>query len=201
LDGFAFVSPITLTQDDTMSFAPLISRPGFAPRTLPLWMAVWLALAAASGANPALAADQAASSASALKVLLGPAALVPVQAMAGRAGVSASQDQPGQALQVQTVTVQRGETLDRVIRRALPHLPLHADFLRQAFVSLNPQAFPSGSAHLLRTGSTLQVPSMAALRQMMVQQNPAAAAFFEVEARDTTAAQSTVEKRGWVRFP
>lgn len=184
-----------------MSFAPLISRPGFAPRTLPLWMAVWLALAAASGANPALAADQAASSASALKVLLGPAALVPVQAMAGRAGVSASQDQPGQALQVQTVTVQRGETLDRVIRRALPHLPLHADFLRQAFVSLNPQAFPSGSAHLLRTGSTLQVPSMAALRQMMVQQNPAAAAFFEVEARDTTAAQNTVEKRGWVRFP
>lgn len=181
-----------------MSFAPLISRPWFAPRTLPLWTALWLALAGASGTGTALAADQ---SASALKVLLGPAAPVPVQSMAGHAGVSASLDKPGQALQAQTVTVQRGETLDRVIRRALPHLPLHPDFLRQAFVSLNPQAFPSGSAHLLRTGSTLQVPSMAALRQMMVQQNPAAAALFEVDARDTTAAQSTGQERRWVRFP
>jgi Tfp pilus assembly protein FimV len=201
LDGFAFVSLLTLTQDDTMSYAHLISLPWFAPRTLPLWTVMWLALAAASGASPALAADHAATSASALKVLLGPAAPVPVQAMAGRAGVSASLDKPGQASQVQTITVQRGETLDRVIRRALPHLPLHADFLRHAFVSVNPQAFPSGSGHLLRTGSTLQVPSMATLRQMMVQQNPAAAAFFEVEAVDTTAAQSTDEKRGWVRFP
>ena len=169
-----------------MSFANLISRPWFAPRTLLLWTALWLALSAASGASPALAADQ---SASALKVLLGPAAPVPVQAVSG------------QALQVQTVTVQRGETLDRVIRRALPHLPLHADFLRQAFVSLNPQVFPSGSAHLLRTGSTLQVPSMAALRQMMVQQHPAAAALFETEAVETKVLQSTGEKRGWVRFP
>ncbi len=174
-----------------MSFANLISRPWFAPRTLHLWTALWLALSAASGATPAVAADQ---SASALKVLLGPAAPVPVQAVSGQA-VS------GQALQVQTVTVQRGETLDRVIRRALPHLPLHADFLRQAFVSLNPQVFPSGSAHLLRTGSTLQVPSMAALRQMMVQQHPAAAALFETEAVETKVLQSTGEKRGWVRFP
>ena len=189
-----------------MSFASLISRTWFAPRTWHFWAAVWLGCAWASGPGTALAADNAAASASALKVLLGSAvpSSAPMQAMAGGTNYSASAAQASPAVQGQTVTVQRGETLDRVIRRALPHLPLQVDFLRKAFVSLNPQAFPTGSVHLIRSGSTLQVPSMAALRQMMVQQTPAAAALFEADAvgaSGTSGQHSAGDKRRWVRFP
>jgi hypothetical protein len=101
------------------------------------------------------------------------------------------------------VTVQRGETLDRVIRRALPDVPLHPDFLRKAFVSMNPQAFPSGSPHQVRSGVQLKVPSMPALRQMVLSQNPGAAALFlgADEQADLKAASDPNDQRRWVRFP
>ncbi|WP_396435243.1 hypothetical protein [Limnohabitans sp.] len=99
-----------------------------------------------------------------------------------------------------TITVQRGDTLDRVIARTLPNVPLRADFLRKAFVALNPQAFPSGSAHLMRAGTTLQVPSMAVLRHMLLQQHPATGVWFEPQADDTVL-HKPGDKRRWVRFP
>jgi len=101
------------------------------------------------------------------------------------------------------VTVQRGETLDRVIRRTLPDVPLHPDFLRKAFVSLNPQVFPSGSPHQMRSGVQLKVPSMSALRQMMLSQHPGAMPLFQ--AAEPQAEQKTApdpnDQRRWVRFP
>jgi len=102
-----------------------------------------------------------------------------------------------------TVTVQRGETLDRVIRRALPDVPLHPDFLRKAFVSLNPQAFPSGSPHQMRSGVQLKVPSLPALRQMVLSQHPGAAALFTgaEEQAPQKAAPDPNDQRRWVRYP
>ena len=101
------------------------------------------------------------------------------------------------------VTVQRGETLDRVIRRALPDVPLHPDFLRKAFVSLNPQVFPSGSTHLVRSGAQLKVPSMIALRQMVLSQHPGAAALLHeaIEQAEHKAAPDPNDQRRWVRYP
>lgn len=102
-----------------------------------------------------------------------------------------------------TVTVKRGETLDRVIRRAMPDVPLHPDFLRKAFVSLNPQVFPSGSPHQMRSGASLKVPSMPALRQMMMNQHPGTAPLLlgtEGEMGHKAAADSNDQRR-WVRFP
>lgn len=169
------------------------------------------ATSAATSANNA--SGHSAAAASALKSLLGPS--IVLQAGGGAPMVVAGLDRTGRnasgpALTAgmagtagtagTTTTVQRGETLDRVIRRTLPHVPLQLDFLRKAFVSLNPQAFPTGSVHLMRAGSTLQVPSMAVLRQMLVQQNPATAAFF---APDPSAPghHSAHDTRRWVRFP
>jgi Tfp pilus assembly protein FimV len=102
------------------------------------------------------------------------------------------------------VTVQRGETLDRVIRRALPDVPLHPDFLRKAFVSLNPQVFPSGSPHQVRSGAQLKVPSMLALRQMVLSQHPGAAALFhgaDEQAQHKASAPDPNDQRRWVRYP
>ena len=104
---------------------------------------------------------------------------------------------------LRSVTVQRGETLDRVIRRSLPDLPLHPDFLRQAFVKLNPQAFPSGRPHLMRAGAVLQVPGMADLRALMLAQHPQAAGLLQTP--DMTEhgpnGHAASDKRRWVRFP
>ena len=184
-----------------MPISSLISRPLLAPGKVRLLATVWLGCSVLASVCPALAADNSAAAAAALKVLLG--SVVPAQASGGvmpTASNTNTNTMAVPALQGQTVTVQRGETLDRVIRRALPNLPLHPDFLRKAFVSLNPQAFPTGSPHLMRSGSTLQVPSMAALRQMMVQQNPATAAMFE-PLQNASGPSSPSEKRRWVRFP
>jgi Tfp pilus assembly protein FimV len=104
---------------------------------------------------------------------------------------------------LRSVTVQRGETLDRVIRRSLPDVPLHPDFLRQAFVKHNPQAFPSGKPHLVRAGTVLQVPSMADLRALMLAQHPQAAGLLQTP--DMTEhgpnGHAATDKRRWVRFP
>jgi Tfp pilus assembly protein FimV len=101
--------------------------------------------------------------------------------------------------------VQRGETLDRLIRRTLPDVPLHPDFLRKAFVSLNPQVFPSGRPNQMRSGATLQVPSMATLRQMMLSQHPGTAALLhgnKVQGPEGSAQQlDPKDQRHWVRFP
>jgi Tfp pilus assembly protein FimV len=101
------------------------------------------------------------------------------------------------------VTVQRGETLDRVIRRALPDVPLHPDFLRKAFVGLNPQVFPSGSPHQMRSGAQLKVPSMLALRQMLLSQHPGAAPLFHgaEEQAQQKAVPDPNDQRRWVRYP
>ena len=102
-----------------------------------------------------------------------------------------------------SVTVQRGETLDRVIRRSLPDVPLHPDFLRQAFVKHNPQAFPSGKPHMMRAGTVLQVPGMADLRALMLAQHPQSAGLLQTP--DMTEhgpnGHAATDKRHWVRFP
>lgn len=175
--------------------------------------------ALAMGSMTAWSADTAASSA--LKALLGPqmafqqtGGLPPTPAHsaggAEQTGASPPSSAPvASAMVGRTVTVQRGETLDRVIRRALPDVPLHPDFLRKAFVSLNPQVFPEGAPNRMRAGTQLQVPSMAALRQMLLSQHPGSAALLQggdapSEAQTPIRASSPSGPSGsqrWVRFP
>lgn len=159
-----------------------------------------LASALATLSTPSWSADT--TAALALQALLGPQAALQQQGGSG----SASSGKSAQTSDVSgTVTVQRGETLDRVIRRALPDVPLHPDFLRKAFISLNPQVFPSGASHQMRTGTTLQVPSMAALRQMLLAQHPASVALLtSVESQGAERSgnpQDSKEPKRWVRFP
>jgi hypothetical protein len=167
----------------------------------------------ASWSTTAWSADTAA--ASALKALLGPQAAfqqmgglppTPAHSAEGATHTKDSATSPASASSAMvggTITVKRGETLDRVIRRALPDVPLHPDFLRKAFVSLNPQVFPSGSPHQMRSGASLKVPSLPALRQMMMSQHPSAAPLLlgaEGQMEHKTAADPNDQRR-WVRFP
>lgn len=181
----------------------------------PIRQAAWLALASllATATNPAWSTDNTASLA--LTALLGPQAVFqqagglrqtaePSVGSAAANTAMAGASAPTSAVSG-TVTVQRGETLDRLIRRALPDVPLHPDFLRKAFVTLNPQAFPSGSPHQMRSGTILQVPSTAALRQMLLAQYPASVALLNnvggQSAERAAAQQDSKEPKRWVRFP
>ncbi len=135
------------------------------------------------------------ASSAALSVLFGSAEPTQ-QAAPSSAGNAANRGQR------RTITVMRGETLDRAVRRALPGLALHPDFLRQAFVSVNPQVFPKGAAHAMRTGTTLQVPTADELRFMLMSQHPETVALFQVVEATTSAEQTPQQsKRHWVRFP
>ncbi|WP_295551137.1 hypothetical protein [Limnohabitans sp. Rim8] len=181
----------------------------FTPHRLALWLFGGCALL--SWTSPSWSADTAA--ALALKSLLGPQAafqqsggLPPTSAHSGGSPAPAGTSDMGHAgaaMTSSTVTVQRGETLDRLIRRTLPNMPLHPDFLRKAFVSLNPQVFPTGSPNQMRAGANLQVPSMAALRQMMLSQNPELSALIQGGEGPTGHSGTThpSDQRHWVRFP
>lgn len=208
MDGPALVSPFNPNHNTSMTSA------FDTPHRLTSWLFGACALASCSTA--AWSSDSAA--ALALKSLLGPQAafqqmggLPPTPAhSAGSAALASAPVHPGQGAHSgsqmsggQTVTVQRGETLDRLIRRTLPDVPLHPDFLRKAFVSLNPQVFPSGSPNQMRTGATLQVPSMAALRQMLLSQHPGSAALLEGGTAKSGQPDpiDPSDQRRWVRFP
>lgn len=96
----------------------------------------------------------------------------------------------------------RGETLDRAVRRALPGLPLDIDFLRQAFVTANPQVFPKGAAHALRAGTVLQIPSADELRFLLMSKYPETVNLFQmVETKPSVEPAHPQSKRHWVRFP
>lgn len=195
------MSTLNLQLNDTMNTA------AFTPQRLALWLLSGCALA--SWSPVAWSADTAA--ALALKALLGPQAafqqsggLPPTPAHSAGAPAYAGASalgHAGAAMPGSTVTVQRGETLDRLIRRTLPDVPLHPDFLRKAFVSLNPQAFPSGSPNRMRAGAPLQVPSMAALRQMMLSQHPGSAGLLQGSHDLAGHAIDPSNQRHWVRFP
>lgn len=158
--------------------------------------------------TPAVSADNSSASAAALKVLLGPH--VQIQQM-GNAPPTAVQSSsaPTHSGSVNvlastpraTVTVQRGETLDRLIRRTLPTIPLHPDFLRKAFVNVNPTIFPKGTATAMRSGTSLQVPSSDDLRRLLVTQHPEFAAMLNKPDAAAQAEHDAVDKRRWVRFP
>lgn len=173
-------------------------------RSASFWMGmssglVGVALAASAlwPAASAQAAETSASAAAALKVLAMPL------------GDGASPDSPeamahsGKAPQGNSITVQKGESIDAVIRRGLPGLPLKEDFMRMALAKANPKIFPRGQTYPVRPGTVLTLPTHEALRQLIVSRHPEAAALFQAPQATHTAPDEAPgpDKRRWVRFP
>ena len=146
----------------------------------------------------AAAADTSAAAAAALKVLTSPA---PAPATAPEAASPAGADAGTRPVYV----VKGSQTLDVAIQRALPSLPLKESFLRQVFASLNPKALPSGATNVvLRSGTSLQVPTMEDLRNFMAQASPelmgrAGRKGASLESGDEESSADL--KKRWPRFP
>ena len=146
---------------------------------------------------PAHAADTSAAAAAALKVLTSPP---PAPAPESAAAGSGSAPSGGRAVYV----VKGSQTLDVAIQRALPNLPLKEAFLRQVFASLNPKALTSGATNVvLRSGTSLQVPTMDDLRFHLAQASPE---LMGLSGRKTASVDAGDDdapdlKKRWPRFP
>ena len=93
-------------------------------------------------------------------------------------------------------TVNRGETLDRVIARSMTGIRADIKLIRKAFVMLNPTAFPRGTPHIMIAGAHLQVPTVGDLQALSGGRALSAQA-----SPENMAPSEPVDKRGWVRFP
>jgi Tfp pilus assembly protein FimV len=139
---------------------------------------------------------------------LSPAAMEALERLIGRSVAGGSPESRTRSPR-NTVVVQRGETLDAIMRRTVKDLPFRDEALRKAFMSLNPEAFVQGSPHRLHAGASLRVPT---LEDVLVSSNlipvrsqaaPAAAPSPD-EAHHTTSPgpyPRAMERRHWVRYP
>ena len=64
--------------------------------------------------------------------------------------------------------VKAGDNLDRVIKKTMPNSPFSMEVMREAFARANPQLLSSVKAVKLKPGSTINVPSAAVLRQVVL---------------------------------
>ena len=156
----------------------------------------WLLLGAVAAFCPAMtqAAETSAAAASALKVLT-----APLNDANGPSGAA----HPDGGHSGASITVQKGEGIDAVIRRGLPGLVLNDEFMRQALAKANPRIFPKGRTYPVKPGTVLMLPSHEALRQQIQLQYPQTAALFQASAEQTDSSDAPAgpDKRRWVRFP
>ena len=137
---------------------------------------------------PAHATDSAAASAAIARLLAQP---LP----GGEASTPAAESSPKN-----TIKVLRGESLDRVIRRAWPNQPFKDEFVRKAFVQLNADALGKNPSRMLPAGTVLNVPGPQDLMTQLADQYPALAKS-TVHGHDDTASAPASPKRRWVQFP
>lgn len=138
---------------------------------------------------------------------LSPAAMEALERLIGRpiAGASEVRARGTQ----DTVVVQRGETLDTIMRRTVKSLPFRDEAVRKAFIDLNPHAFVQGSPHRLQAGAQLRVPSLedVLVSTKLIPARPALAPTATPRTEDAHHASATgpdpraMERKHWVRYP
>ena len=116
--------------------------------------------------------------------------------LAPKAAAPAAPVQAAVVASGRTYKVLRGESLDKVIQKTMADSPLRIELLRNAFIELNPQAFPGGQASRMRTTEPLNVPDSVQLLRAV------AMPLLETEDASRAAAPASAEQqRRWVRFP
>lgn len=98
-----------------------------------------------------------------------------------------------------TVTTLRGENLDRLIRRVLPQQPFKDDFVRKAFVALNPETLGKNPTRVLPPGTALLVPGPQDLAMQLSEHYPALGKATATHEEATATAPPA--RRRWVQFP
>ena len=177
------------------------------------WTALKLAICASSillASAPVLKLTANASDAlptveMALTTLLGDAAK---QWSTSNAAVVSPVTRPTNTVALTRVVVNRGDTVDRLLRRHLGNTAFSMSYVRQALVRLNPAAFPSGNVHRLEAGITLLVPTEQTLVALLKSDKPSAftaqvgqAGTDDGGMAGQPASQWAREQKNWVRYP
>lgn len=103
-----------------------------------------------------------------------------------------------------SVIVLKGEHLGHVIRRTMAKQPFKEEFLRKAFIQLNPQLPAQQPLRSLKPGTSLLAPNSEDLLALLAQDNPGfekAASAASGQQAQTTQTSSAAARRHWVRFP
>ena len=136
-----------------------------------------------------------------------PAKKAPAPAPASAAPVSSPP--AASASQPTTYLVKSGDTLDKVVQKALGDSPLKSDILKREIVALNPDAFSKGSQKILKSGVYLKLPnnddllrSQLGLGQSSSQQGSRKQFVGYETYPDVIINPQGMEKRkSWVQFP
>ena len=164
-------------------------------------LAGWLLLGMTNAIAAAPAGDNAVrpSPQAALETLLG--------SSTGRAAeVQAPGAAPVSSTGRSSVAVERGQSLDALIRKHLGSSPLKVEVLRDLVHQMNPQAFAPGGGHRLVAGARVQLPSVEDQLRHAFGKSGAAMASAREELAESAAGPwgngaAAAARRGWVRFP
>ncbi len=88
--------------------------------------------------------------------------------------------------------VKSGDNLDRVIKKTMPNSPFSMEVMREAFARANPQLLSAVKDVKLKPGSTLNVPSAAVMRQVVLGDPAPQAELKRVKAADLHASAPVV---------
>jgi Tfp pilus assembly protein FimV len=103
------------------------------------------------------------------------------------------------------VSVERGQSLDALIRKHLAASPLKVEVLRDLVHQMNPQAFAAGGGHRLLSGVRLQLPTMEDQMRHAFGKAGLTVASTREELVESAAGPwgngAAAARRGWVRYP
>jgi hypothetical protein len=88
-------------------------------------------------------------------------------------------------------TIQRGDTLDRIIDRVVPKTSLRRSILRQAIVRANPHAFKRSNPNWMYANKRIRLPNGEDIK----------AVIFTASAVDNSKGAGGKDKADWVRYP
>ena len=105
--------------------------------------------------------------------------------------------------------VKRGDTLDKVVQKALGDSPLKSELLKRELVALNPEAFTKGSQKILKSGVLLKLPNNDDLLRSQLGQGQTSSAQgsykqfvgYETYPDVIINPQGQEKRKTWVQYP
>lgn len=96
-------------------------------------------------------------------------------------------------------TTQAGDTVERVLKKAMPDSPLNPSLLRKALVDANPNVVSGKVGQKFKTGTVIHVPEHATLvRSTLEAYAPPGS---ESAIRNGFSASDPASRRHWIRYP
>ena len=129
----------------------------------------------------------------------------PTQASPAPAEVKAAAHSPSTGVYL----VKRGDTLDKVVQKALGDSPLKSELLKRELVALNPEAFTKGSQKILKSGVLLKLPNNDDLLRSQLGQGQTSSAQgsykqfvgYETYPDVIINPQGQEKRKTWVQYP